>query len=70
MMSSTEDWLNSDLIDEKALETLIIASVRTLKQGIKKCGREEVSKLELLKSLNYIIVESGLPKMTAQSINI
>ena len=29
MMSSTEDWLNSDLIDEKALETLIIASVRT-----------------------------------------
>ena len=70
MMSSTEDWLNSDLIDEKALETLIIASVRTLKQGIKKCGREEVSKLELLKTLNYIIVESGLPKMTAQSINI
>ena len=69
-MSSTEDWLNSDLIDEKALETLIIASVRTLKQGIKKCGREEVSKLELLKTLNYIIVESGLPKMTAQSINI
>ena len=70
MMSSTEDWLNSDLIDEKALETLIIASVRTLKQGIKKCGREEVSKLELLKTLSYIIVESGLPKMTAQSINI
>ena len=70
MMSSTEDCLNSDLIDEKALETLIIASVRTLKQGIKKCGREEVSKLELLKTLNYIIVESGLPKMTAQSINI
>ena len=70
MMSSTEDCLNSDLIDEKVLETLIIASVRTLKQGIKKCGREEVSKLELLKSLNYIIVESGLPKMTAQSINI
>ena len=70
MMSSTEDWLNSDLIDEKALETLIIASVRTLKQGIKKCGREEVSKLELLKTLNYIIVESGLPNMTAQSINI
>ena len=69
-MSSTEDCLNSDLIDEKALETLIIASVRTLKQGIKKCGREEVSKLELLKTLNYIIVESGLPKMTAQSINI
>ena len=70
MMSSTEDCLNSDLIDEKVLETLIIASVRTLKQGIKKCGREEVSKLELLKTLNYIIVESGLPKMTAQSINI
>ena len=69
-MSSTEDCLNSDLIDGKALETLIIASVRTLKQGIKKCGREEVSKLELLKTLNYIIVESGLPKMTAQSINI
>ena len=44
-MSSTEDCLNSDLIDGKALETLIIASVRTLKQGIKKCGREEVSKL-------------------------
>ena len=45
MTSSTEDCLNSDLIDGKALETLIIASVRTLKQGIKKCGREEVSKL-------------------------
>ena len=29
MTSSTEDWLNSDLIDGKALGTLIIASVRT-----------------------------------------
>ena len=45
MTSSTVYILNSDLIDEKALETLIIASVRTLKLGSKKCGREEVSKL-------------------------
>ena len=45
MTSSTEDCLNSDLFDGKALETLIIASVRTLKRGNKKCGREEVSKL-------------------------
>ena len=44
-MSSTEDCLNSELFNGKALETLIIASVRTLKQGNKKCGREEVSKL-------------------------
>ena len=36
---------NSDLIDGKALETLKIASVRTLKRGNKKCSREEVSKL-------------------------
>ena len=45
MTSSTEDCLNPDLFDGKALETLIIASVRTLKRGNKKCGREEVSKL-------------------------
>ena len=44
MTSSTEDCLNSDLFDGKALETLIIASVRTLKRGNKKCGREEVFK--------------------------
>ena len=44
-MSSMEGCLNSDLIDGKALQTLITASVRTLKQGINKCGREEVSKL-------------------------
>ena len=31
MTSSREDCLNSDLFDRKALETLIIASVRTLK---------------------------------------
>ena len=45
MTSSTEDCLNSDLFDGKALETLIITSVRTLKRGNKKCGSEEVSKL-------------------------
>ena len=45
MTSSTEDCLNSDLFDGKALKTLIIVSVRTLKPGNKKCGREEVSKL-------------------------
>ena len=45
MTSTTEDCLNSDLFDGKALETLIIASVRTLKRGNKKCGREEISKL-------------------------
>ena len=45
MASSTEDCLNSDLSRGKALEALIIASVRTLKRGNKKCGSEEVSKL-------------------------
>ena len=45
MTSSTEDCLNSDLSDGKALETLIIASVRTLKRGNKKCGRDEVSRM-------------------------
>ena len=44
MTSSTKDSLNSDLFDGEALKALIIASVRTLKQGNKKCGREEVSK--------------------------
>ena len=45
MTSSMEDCLNSDLIGGKALETLITASIRTLKRGNKKCGRKEVSKL-------------------------
>ena len=44
MTSSTDDWLNSDLLNGKSFETLIIASVRTLKRENKKCGREEVSK--------------------------
>ena len=35
MTSSMEDCLNSDLIGGKALETLITASVRTLKRGNK-----------------------------------
>ena len=39
MTSHTEDNLNSDLIDGKAHETLIIASVRILKRGNRKCGR-------------------------------
>ena len=45
MTLSMEDCLNSDLLNGKALETLIIAPVRKLKRGNKKCGREEVSKL-------------------------
>ena len=45
MASSTEDCLNSNLIDWKALETLIIASVTALKRRTKNCGREKVSKL-------------------------
>ena len=45
MTSFTEDCLNYDLFDGKALETLIIASTRTLIRGNKKCGREDVSKL-------------------------
>ena len=45
MTSSAEDNLNSELIDRKALETLIITSVRTLKRENKKCDREEASKL-------------------------
>ena len=39
MTSSTDDCLNSDLTHGKALETLIITSVRTLKRRNKKCGR-------------------------------
>ena len=42
MTSHTEDNLNSDLIDGKALETLIIGSVRILKRGNRKCSREQV----------------------------
>ena len=45
MTSFKKDNLNSDLIDGKAHEALIITSVRTLKQGNEKCGREEVSNL-------------------------
>ena len=45
MTSSAEDCLNFDLFDGKALETLIIAAIRKLKRGNKKCGRGEVSKL-------------------------
>ena len=46
MMSITEDNLNSEIIEGKALETIINALVRTLKRRNKKCGREEVSKLK------------------------
>ena len=42
MTSYTED---SDLVDGKVLGTLVIASVKKLKRGNKKCAREEVSKL-------------------------
>ena len=45
MTSLTENCQNFDLLDPKALETQIITSVRTLKRGITKCGRDEVSKL-------------------------
>ena len=44
-MSFKEYNANSDLIDGKALETLIIASVRILKRGNKKCVTGNVSKL-------------------------
>ena len=57
MTSSTEDNLNSDLIDGKALEKLIIVSVKTLKRGNKKCGREEVSKLVTNNFCNKICKE-------------
>ena len=40
MTLSTDDSLKSDMIDGKALETLIISSIRTLKRGNKKYGRE------------------------------
>ena len=45
MTSFKKDNLNSDLIDRKTLEALIITSVRTLKQGNEKSGRKEVSNL-------------------------
>ena len=44
MTSFTEENLYSNLIDKKALETLIMTSVKTLKQGNIKCDKEEVSK--------------------------
>ena len=42
MTSFTKNNINSDLIDEKALGTLIMASVRTSKRLNIKCGREDV----------------------------
>ena len=42
MTSSTEDNLNCDLINGKALGILITPSIRTLYRGNKKYGREEV----------------------------
>ena len=42
MTSFTKDKINSDLTDEKALRTLIMASVRTSKRLNIKCGREDV----------------------------
>ena len=44
MTPFTEDNLYSDLINGKAVQTLITASVRTLKLGYKKCSSEAVSK--------------------------
>ena len=62
MTSFTEDNLNSDLSMEKHLKHLIIASVRTLKRGNKKCGREEVSKLVNDFSCNDICMNLFLTK--------
>ena len=69
MMSSTEDNLSSDLIGGKALETLIITSVRTLKRGNKKFATKFV-RIFLTTFVNYVIVPSNLPKMIAHFINI
>ena len=43
---SGREGLNSEIIDGKAFETLIITSIRTLKLGRTKRGREKVSKLD------------------------
>ena len=45
MTPYTKGCLNFDLIDGKTIQTLIIASVRTLKQANEKYAREEISKL-------------------------
>ena len=44
MTSFTEDNLYSDLIGGEALETLLTASVRTLKRENNKCSWVEISK--------------------------
>ena len=45
MTSYTKGCLNFDLIDVKTIQTLLIASVRTLKRENEKYAREEISKL-------------------------
>ena len=45
MTSYRKGCLNFDLIHGKTIQTLIIASVRTLKQANEKYAREEISKL-------------------------
>ena len=45
MTSENPDMLYPIAVEEKELEMLIIASIRTLKRGNKKCGNEEVFNL-------------------------
>ena len=42
MTSENPDMLYPIAVEEKELEMLIIASIRTMKRGNKKCGNEEV----------------------------
>ena len=44
-MESITDETNNHFVNDKDLEILVIASVKTLKRGNKKCGREEVYRL-------------------------
>ena len=50
----TSSRYNNDRINKTKLQTLIAASIHTLKQNNKKCGNEEVFELVLESLENYI----------------
>ena len=55
------DTSSSNTVDIAELQTLILASIQTLKQNNKKCGTEEVFQL-VLESLDSDIVRNLLIK--------
>ena len=42
---ATLNFSTPPTVEDRELETLIIASIQALKQGNKKCGKDEVSRL-------------------------